>query len=159
MLFTVLPLVGLAFLALWVVNRSISNQVHEGIERDLERASAVLDNMIDARGRALDVAARVIVADPKFFSVLTIPGPFDDPQLRATVTGVALDFNRITQADLFEVTNAGGRLLASVGRDESSTAGRARLMAAALACRQGIPPGEIPADELRQALRDQGQIV
>ena len=135
MLFTVLPLVGLMFIALWVVNRSISDQVHDGIERDLERASAVLDNMLDARGQALDLAARVIVADPKFFSVLTIPGSFDDPQLRATVTGVALDFNRITQADLFEVTNAAGRLLASVGRDESSPEGRARLVAAALAGR------------------------
>jgi signal transduction histidine kinase len=133
MLFTVLPLVSLAFIALWVVNRSISSQVHDGIQRDLERASAVLDNLIDARGQALEVAARVIVADPKFFSVLTIPGAYNDPQLRATVTGVALDFNRITQADVFEVTNAAGRMLASVGRDASSPIGRAALVSGALA--------------------------
>ncbi len=135
MLFTVLPLVGLAFIALWVVNHSISGQVHDGIERDLERASAVLDDLVDAREHALEVAARVIVADPKFFSVLTIPGTHDDPQLRATVAGVALDFNRITQADLFEVTNAEGRLVASVGRDASTAAGREALVKAALAGR------------------------
>jgi signal transduction histidine kinase len=132
MLFTVLPLVGLAFLALWVVNRSISTQVQDNIERDLERASAVLDNMLDTREQALEVAARVIAADPKFFSVLMIPGTNRDPQLRATVSGVALDFNRITQTDLFEVTNARGQLLASAGREESTESGRAALITAAL---------------------------
>jgi signal transduction histidine kinase len=135
MLFTVLPLVSLAFLTLWVVNRSISRQVHDSIERDLERASAVLDNMVIARERSLAVAAQVIVADPKFFSVLTIPGSSSDPQLRATVTGVAVDFNRITQTDLFEVLSVRGDRLASVGRDASSDAGRRALVSNALSGR------------------------
>jgi signal transduction histidine kinase len=135
LMFTVLPLVALAFLTLYVVNRSISRHVYEGIQRDLERASAVLDNMVAAREQALTVAARVIVADPKFFSVLTIPGSHDDPQLRATVAGVALDFNRITQSDLFEVLSADGLPLASVGRDATSEPGRRALIADALAGR------------------------
>jgi len=132
MTFTVLPLVTLAFATLWIVNRSITRQVHQGIHDDLRRASAVLENLLDTRGQSLMVAGQMIVQDPKFFSVLTIPASYDDPQLRATVVGVARDFNVITQADLFEVTDAEGHLLGSVGRDASVAPGREELVREAL---------------------------
>jgi signal transduction histidine kinase len=132
MTFTVMPLVTLALTTLWIVNRSITRQVHQGIHDDLRRASAVLENLLDARGQSLTVAGQMIVQDPKFFSVLTIPASYTDPQLRATVVGVARDFNAITQADLFEVTDAEGHLLGSVGRDASVATGREELVREAL---------------------------
>lgn len=120
MLFTVLPIAALTFVTLAVVNRSISEQVHGNLEHDLERAAAVMERLLQARDRELAVAARVIVEDPKFFSVLTIPGSHKDAQLRATVAGVARDFNQITQADLFEVYDSGGYAMASVGTDATT---------------------------------------
>jgi two-component system sensor histidine kinase BaeS len=133
--FTVLPIVALTVAALWTVNRNISRQVYANIHEDLRRSSAVLENILTARGRELAVAGQVIVQDPKFFSVLTIPAGHDDAQLRATVAGVARDFNSITQSDLFEVIDARGNLIASVGRDESTPSSRADLVGRALTAR------------------------
>jgi signal transduction histidine kinase len=135
MFFTVLPLVALAFATLWVVNRSISRQTDRVLHDDLGRASAVLENLLGASEQSLEVAGQVIVKDPRFFSVLTIPGTHRDLQLRATVAGVARDFNTITQADLFEVTDAEGHLLAAVGRDASAEEARAPLVREALSGR------------------------
>jgi signal transduction histidine kinase len=135
MLITVLPLVTLAFATLWTVNRSISRHVNQGIQDDLRRASAVLENLLAAREQSLAVTGQITVQDPKFFSVLTLPGSYLDPELRATVNGVARDFNAIAQADLFEVTDAEGHLMAAVGRDASVPAARAALLSEALAGR------------------------
>ena len=135
--FTVLPIVTLTFATLWMVNRRISWQTEQGLREDLERASAVAENVLGARSRALEVAGQVIVRDPKFFSVLTIPGSSRDRQLRATVAGVAHDFNALTHSDLFEVFDASGDRLASAGRETSDGADPAELAAAALAGRAG----------------------
>ena len=72
-LFTVIPLVTLTFVALWVVNQTISKQVREGIDDNLSRASANLEGMLSARAEYLGVAGEVIVQDPRFFSSLTMP--------------------------------------------------------------------------------------
>lgn len=135
MTFTVLPLVTLALATVWIVNRSITRHVNQGIHDDLRRASAVLETLLSSREQSLAVTGQITVQDPKFFSVLTIPGSYQDPQLRATVNGVARDFNAITQADLFEVTDAEGQLMAAVGRDASIPSARATLISEALAGR------------------------
>jgi hypothetical protein len=135
LLFTVLPLVTLTFATLWMVNRSVSAQALTSIRDDLQRASAVFENILDQRSRALATDGEVIVQDPRFFSVLMLPGSQRDRQLRATVNGVAHDFNAITHTDLFEVFDARGGELASVGRDASTMAGRHALLDAALAGR------------------------
>src|SRR5262245_58601841 len=103
LLITVVPIVTLVFTTLAVVNDSITRQVQQNIHDDLTRASAVAENVLEARSHGLAVAGDVIARDPKFFSVLTIPGSNDDPQLRSTVAGVARDFNLLVQTDLFEV--------------------------------------------------------
>ncbi len=133
--FTVLPIVTLVFATLWMLNHRLTRQVSQGIHDDLRRASAVVENALEARDRALELASLVIVQDPKFFSVLTIPGSERDAQLRATVAGVASDFNSITQADLFEVMDVAGHGLASVGRETSDARDRQVLVQAALAGR------------------------
>jgi signal transduction histidine kinase len=133
--FTVVPLVGVVLGALWMVNRDVSRQVHGNLREDLKRASAVLENLLDSRSREILIAGQVIAQDPRFFSVLTIPGSERDPQLQETVSGVARDFNRMAQADVFEVFGPTGARVASVGRDGTHAAGRDALVAEALAGR------------------------
>jgi len=135
MLFTVLPLATLAIAARWTVNRSVSEQVHRSIQDDLRRSSAVFEHMLAARARELATEGQVIAQDPKFFSVLTLPGGHRDPQLRATVSGVARDFNSITASDLFEVLDPAGRQLASVGPEALADGSRRGIAASALAGR------------------------
>ena len=135
LIFTVLPIVTLTFATLWVVNRRITEQTALGIREDLLRASAVVENVLASRARALEVAGQVIVRDPKFFSVLTIPGSSADRQLRATVAGVANDFHALTHSDLFEVMDARGERLASVGRESSEGIDPAAQLPMALAGR------------------------
>jgi len=132
LLFTVLPIVTLAFAALWIVNRTTTRQVDRGIRDDLERSSAVLENVLSENERSLAITGLVIVRDPRFFSALTIPGVAADRQARATVEGVARDFDTLTRSDVFEVVDARGRLLASVGRDSTERAGRDPLVLEAL---------------------------
>jgi hypothetical protein len=96
LLFTVPPLVALTFGTLWMVNRSVSRKVQVNVRQDLTRASAVFEDMIAARTRELAVAGQVIVQDPRFFSVLTLASTGQDAQLKATVKGVAAEFNEIT---------------------------------------------------------------
>jgi signal transduction histidine kinase len=113
---TVLPLLLLTAAALWTSNRSISTQAQKNIREDLLRSATVFEDMMATRSEELTIASQVIVQDPKFFSVLTLPVPATDPELRATAEGVAADFNAITHADLFMVFDGAGRLVASVGR-------------------------------------------
>ena len=134
LVFTAIPIVVLALGTLWVVNGTVSRQVHDNVEQDLRRAAAVFEDMLGERAEQLRIASDVIVRDPRFFSVLTLPGSHRDPLYRNTVAGVAKDFNAITHADLFEVFDAGGMPVASVGRDRAPGAARKQL---AVAVRKG----------------------
>ena len=117
LLATVLPLFGLTAAVLWTVNRSITEQVQRNVREDLIRAASIFGDMLGARSEELAIAGQVIVQDPKFFSILTLPGSATDPQVRATAEGVAGDFNAITQADLFVVFDTKGRVVADASRD------------------------------------------
>jgi signal transduction histidine kinase len=141
LLFMVLPPVVLTGAALWMVNRTVTKQVIDGIHADLTRSSLVLENLLGARSEKLGLTARVIARDPRFFAALTLPELGSDPHVRATVKSVAQDFNRITHSDLFEVFDRRGKLLASVGRYHSSAKSRSCLEL-----------GEIPADGLSPIL-------
>ena len=99
LLFTVLPIVTVVVATLWMVNHRVSRRVRGSIEDDLRRSSAVFENMLESRARQLVIHGQVIAQDPRFFSVLTLPGGPEDAQARATVSGVARDFNTITDAD------------------------------------------------------------
>jgi len=147
-LITVTPLVALASGALWTVNQSLSNQVQSTVHEDLRRASAVFEDMLAARTRQLATSGQVIVQDPRFFSVLTLPGGHDE-QIRQTVAGVAGSFHEITGTDLFEVVNVRDVSLASVGRDDVKEASRRALVHAAL---QGQPTTGVLVDADRHYL-------
>ncbi|MGH7741640.1 MAG: ATP-binding protein [Candidatus Eiseniibacteriota bacterium] len=132
LLFTVLPIAALTLATLWVVNRNITHQVEQGIRDDLRRASAIVESVLNGRVRALTLAGGVVVRDPKFFSALTLPGNWRDPEVRATVAGVARDFNSITKADLFDVLDSRGHVLASVGHEASDSEALGNMAASAL---------------------------
>ena len=132
LLFTAAVPVALAAGTLWVVNRTVSSHLDDNIRESLRRSSRVFENMVEARARSLEVAAQVIVRDPRFFSILTLNVSPNDAQYRATVRGVARDFQQITHSDLFEVVDGRGRLIASVGQERSSSKGREKFVRVAL---------------------------
>jgi signal transduction histidine kinase len=147
-LITVSPILALASGALWMANQSLSHQAQSTVHEDLRRASAVFEDMLAARTRELATSGQVIVQDPRFFSVLTLPGGHDE-QIRQTVTGVASSFHEITGTDLFEVLDARDRTLATVGVDAVSAPSRAALVQAALA---GAPATGVLVDAERHYL-------
>jgi signal transduction histidine kinase len=114
---TVLPLLALTAAVLWTVNGSITEQAERNVREDLIRAASIFEDMLGTRAEELAIAGQVIVQDPKFFSILTLPGSATDPQVRATAEGVAADFNDITRAELFVVFDATGRVVADASRD------------------------------------------
>ena len=132
LLFTVPPLLALTLGTIWMINRSMTRQVQDNMRQDLKRASAVFEDMLSASTRELAVAGMVIVQDPRFFSVLTLSGTEQVAQLKATVSGVATEFNQITESELFEVTDVKNRTLASVGRTAVAQSSRAALVKRAL---------------------------
>ena len=133
LLFTVLPPVVLTAAALWSVNQDFSRSVHESVREQLERSSMLFEHMLAARSEKLAISCQVVVRDPRFFSILTVPGSENDPHYRETVKRVALDFNAVARADLFEVVDRRGHLLASAGRSTTTAAGRDSLVRLALA--------------------------
>jgi signal transduction histidine kinase len=135
LLFTVPPLLAVALAALWTVQQTVSAEVRQNIDADLRRASTLFETKLAERAEYLSMACRVIAEDPRFFSTLTLPGSHRDPQFRATVAGVARSFAGITRTDLFEVYDANGRLIASVGPEESDERGRSAIVRPALAGR------------------------
>ena len=132
LILTALAPVALAVGTLWTVNVAVSRHQKDTIDESLRRSSNVFENMMSERARALDVAAAVIVRDPRFFSILTLPAAPGDPQYRATVRGVALDFHAIVRSDLFEVVDRNGTVLAAVGSSVSTAPSRGPLVRAAL---------------------------
>jgi signal transduction histidine kinase len=136
LLITVLPLLAVAIAALWTVNGTVSSEVRRNIDADLKRASTLFEIKLAERAEYLSMASRVIAEDPRFFSVLTLPGTYRNPQFRATVAGVARSFAGITRTGLFEVYDARGRLIASVGDEESDAQARSSIVLTALAGRQ-----------------------
>jgi signal transduction histidine kinase len=147
-LITVVPLVALALATLWTVHRTVMQQANARVRGDLQRASAVLENLLAVRARSLEAAGGVVVRDPRFFSVLTLPGPSVDPQIRATVAGVASDFNSVTHSDLFEVYGHDGTRLAVAGERAARREAVAPLVTRALA---GKTVSGVVADEKTHA--------
>jgi signal transduction histidine kinase len=135
LLFTVPPLLAVALAALWTVQRTVSSEVRRNIDSDLRRASTLFEAKLAERAEHLSMASRVIAEDPRFFAALTLPGSSRDPQFRATVAGVARSFAGITRTGLFEVYDARGRLIASVGPEESDARTRSAIVSSALAGR------------------------
>ena len=136
LLFSILPPLVLTAAAFLAVNRNLTDQVRSETHENLKRASLVFERLLGARAAKLTTAAQVMVRDPRFFSVLAIAGSSKDPHFCATVERVSRDFNEITHADIFQVVDRRGRLLATVGHAAPSAGAREAVLAEALAGRQ-----------------------
>jgi len=135
MALTAVPLAALVASALVLVDRGVSGRTERVLREDLTRAAEVFEDMIAARTGEWEVASAVIVRDPRFFSVLTLPHTAADPVFRATVAGVAQDFHRIAHPDVFEVADLLGQPVASVGPVPLEPTSRDPLVTEALAGR------------------------
>jgi len=110
------PLI-LGVAAMVTVQRSVREHVDgSSIHESLDHSVSVLEYMLAARARALTGGAEVIARDPRFFSLVTLGEYQRDRQFVATMRGMAKDFNRIAETDIFEVIDRRVRILASVGR-------------------------------------------
>jgi signal transduction histidine kinase len=126
------PLV-LALATYLMVQRNVQEHVDStSIHESLEHSSGMFEVMLAARARALDSGARVIAQDPRFIALLMLGPEQRDRRFDHTVRGIANDFNRITEADLYEVFDRRGRLLASVGSASSMSSSRSALIKQAL---------------------------
>ena len=133
LLITVITPLALGITALVTVHRNVkahveSSSIHEGLELSVR----VLESVLAARGRVMAGSGGVIAQDPRFFSLFMLRADQRDAGFLATVRGMARDFNRISEADLFEVMDRRGGRLASVGRTESAADWRVPLVREAL---------------------------
>ena len=136
LLLVVLSPVALAAATLVLVHRDVHEHVDDSsIHESLQHSVSVFEGMLATRSRALAGGGQVVAQDPRFFSLLMLGVSQRDARFTATVRGMAADFNRITQTDVFEVFDRRGRLLASVGEHPSSPSARSALLQAALAGR------------------------
>jgi signal transduction histidine kinase len=121
-------------LATWrFVEKRVTAHVNSSsIHESLEHSQAVFESMLRTRGRELAGTARVIARDPRFFSLIMLRSSQRDTRFVATVRGMARDFQRINEADLFEVFDAEGARLASVGAMSTSRTARQALVRRAL---------------------------
>ena len=121
-------------LATWVmVQRNVQEHVDStSIHESLEHSADMFEVMLAARARALDGGARVVAQDPRFIALLTLGSGQRDTHFAFTVRGIAREFNQITEADLYEVFDRHGGLLASVGPASSRPSARAAMLAEAL---------------------------
>jgi len=101
--------------AIWFVDHSVSAHVRSTIDESLWSAALMCENGLATRARSLQTSAEVVAQDPRFFSALTLPGGVREAHFRRTVKEVARDFNKIAKADLFEVLDRRGQIIASVG--------------------------------------------
>jgi signal transduction histidine kinase len=132
LLLTALPLAALTSASLWLVDRGVSSRASAALRDDLVRAGDLLESMIAERTERLEATGAVIVRDPRFFSMLTLPHARGDAQFKATVAGVASDFEALAHPDVFEVVDGHGDVVASVGNLALDPAARTALAAGGL---------------------------
>src|SRR5258706_2982804 len=135
----VLAPLALGLAALSLVDRRVSAHIRTTVDESLTRSSMVCDEILKARARALESSAHVVSQDPRFLAVMALTESARSRQVRATMEGVARDFNLIARADLFEALDAKGRLVASIGRDQSDAERRRPVLARSAA--QGSATG------------------
>jgi signal transduction histidine kinase len=116
LVFAVVTPATLGISSLLIVNRNVTAHVSSSsIHESLDHSQAVFEAMLRSRSRALLGNAQVIAGDPRFFSLVMLDESQRDAHYRLTVRGMARDFNRVVQSDLFEVFDRHGVRLASGG--------------------------------------------
>src|SRR6266850_2008200 len=139
LLLVVLTPATLGLATLLTVHRNVTDHVNSSsIHENLAHSVSVFESTLRTRSRELGGVAQVIAQDPRFFSLLMLTPSQRDSRFKSTMTGMAHDFSRITETDLFEVMDRKGRMLASVGTVSSSKEARGDLVERALKSEQRL---------------------
>jgi PAS domain S-box-containing protein len=109
-LFTVGIVALLTGLSLFVIKRSIEDQVHQDLARQLRQTRTVFETFMTDRASWLRSQCRVVAEDPRFTATLDILLPNPEYHER-TVTREAERFQHLIGSDLFAVYGRDGRLL------------------------------------------------
>jgi signal transduction histidine kinase len=114
---TSLPILAVLVVALLTVNFRVAAQQNRTVTSDLSRAALSFEKQMVHQGEELKRIGTVVARDPKFFAMLTLPrsdratGDFHE-----TLSGVVADFQRDTDAPIFDVTDERGVVLVRGGR-------------------------------------------
>src|SRR5438105_1753158 len=109
---TTLPILAVLLAALLTVNFRVAAQQNRTVTADLSRAALSFEKQMVHQGEELKRIGTVVARDPKFFATLTLPRPDrGSADFHETLAGVAADFQRDTEAPVFDVTDDRGVIL------------------------------------------------
>jgi signal transduction histidine kinase len=116
---TSLPILAVLLAALLTVNGRVASQQNRTVTADLSRAALSFEKQMVHQGEELKRIGSVVARDPKFFATLTLPrSERGSADFHETLAGVAGDFQRDTDAPIFDVTDDHGVILVRGGRPE-----------------------------------------
>jgi signal transduction histidine kinase len=114
---TSLPILAVLVAALLAVNFRVAAQQNRTVTADLSRAALSFENQMAYQGEELKRIGTVVARDPKFFAMLTLPKSDRATEyFHETLAGVVADFQRDTEAPIFDVTDERGVILVRGGR-------------------------------------------
>ncbi len=114
---TSLPILAVLVAALLTVNFRVAAQQNRTVTDGLSRAALSFERQMFHQGEELKRIGTVVARDPKFFAMLTLP-PSErvGEDFHQTLAGVASDFQRDADAQIFDVTDEHGVVLVRGGR-------------------------------------------
>ena len=116
---TSLPILAVLVAALLTVNYRVAAQQNRTVTADLSRAALSFEKQMVHQGEELERIGSVVARDPKFFATLTLPrSDRGSADFHETLAGVAADFQRDTDAPIFDVTDDHGVILVRGGRPQ-----------------------------------------
>ena len=116
---TSLPILAVLVAALLTVNGRVAAQQNRTVTADLARAALSFEKQMVHQGEELKRIGSVVARDPKFFATLTLPrSDRSSADFHETLAGVAADFQRDTDAPIFDVTDDHGVILVRGGRPQ-----------------------------------------
>ena len=114
---TSLPILAVLVAALLAVNFRVAAQQNRTVTADLSRAALSFEKQMVRQGEDLKRIGTVVVRDPKFFAMLTLPkSDRGSADYQETLAGVVADFQRDTESPIFDVTDDLGVILVRAGR-------------------------------------------
>jgi signal transduction histidine kinase len=114
---TSLPILAVLVVALLAVNYRVAAQQNRTVTADLSRAALSFEKQMVHQGEELKRIGTVVARDPKFFAMLTLPRSERATEyFHETLAGVVADFQRDTEASIFDVTDERGVVLVRGGR-------------------------------------------
>ncbi len=117
--FTIGIVALLVGLSLAVVHQRVARQLQAGVAEQLAKTRSVFERFMDARATWVRTQGAVVADDPRFISIVDIPGADVGAQVR-TVLREARRFQGLIGSDHFIVTDHTGRTLARIDVTSSS---------------------------------------